>query len=317
MGFTGEIITVGLAPAWDVTIRAKGLDWGQHKQVDSVEIKPAGKALNICRALVLQGQSSIAAGLWGRQDFEQMMEFLRPRQGPLKVMMTVVDGKTRQNITVIDTLNNREIHLRSNSKLASRDALKELKIDLGTIVNKNSVCVFSGSMPGENFFGDVVAIIKTCQQSGAKIVLDTSGAALREIVKAGFIWLIKPNVQELGSLLGEQVADKPASLVKASRELLEKVEIVLISRGEKGAVTVTKKEAWQGRCIGRRKVLSTVGCGDYLLAGFLKGLKDSPDAGSALEVAIKVATAKAWGWAETKNWLEVQRKIKVQLSFIR
>jgi fructose-1-phosphate kinase PfkB-like protein len=144
-------------------------------------------------------------------------------------------------------------------------------------------------------------------------VLDTSGPALKEIVDTGCVWLIKPNVRELGELLGEQVEDRPASLVRAGRRLLEKVEVVLASRGRKGAVVVSRDRAWQGRCIGRRKTFSTVGCGDYLLAGFLKGLKEGAGPGSALKTAIRVATARAWGWTEEKNWRQTEAAIGVEV----
>jgi hypothetical protein len=47
------------------------------------------------------------------------------------------------------------------------------------------------------------------------------------------------------------------------------------------------------------------------LAGFLKGLKAKSDAGNALKNAIKVATARAWGWTEGKSWPQAMRGIKV------
>ena len=56
-----------------------------------------------------------------------------------------------------------------------------------------------------------------------------------------------------------------------------------------------------------------VGCGDYLLAGFLKGLKDKSDPGFALETAIKAATARAWGWAEEMTWEDAEKSIDVSL----
>jgi fructose-1-phosphate kinase PfkB-like protein len=116
--------------------------------------------------------------------------------------------------------------------------------------------------------------------------------------------------------LGEKIKDGPVSLACAGRKLLDKVEIVLISRGQRGSVVVTKRGAWQGRCIGRVRVLSTVGCGDFLLAGFLKGLKDGSGIAAALKTATKVATAKAWGWTEEKTWSQALREIKTAVSSV-
>jgi len=169
-------------------------------------------------------------------------------------------------------------------------------------------------MPEDEFVGDVVRIINSCRQRGAAIVADTYGDALKRILDTGAVWMIKPNVEELQELLGEQIADSPAGLVRAGRKLLDKVEVVVISRGKKGGVVVTNKGAWQGRCVGRSRVLSTVGCGDFLLAGFLKGLKDKSDAGNALGTAIKVATARAWGWTEGKSWSKALHEIKAAVE---
>ena len=325
MKLSGKIVTVGLCPSWDTVCRFEGIDWGEHKTVSSAGSRPAGKALNISRALAWMGRKNIAAGLWGRDDYQQMLKAMRSLGGLVKVKMTAVDGGTRRNITVVDTANDREMHLRNKSELASKKALRKLEADLRAIVHKGSVCVFAGMMPEDEFVGDVVRIIKSCRERGAKIVVDTYGDALKRILETGAAWLIKPNVEELRELLGKQVPDNPTALARAGRKLLDKAEIVVISRGRKGGVVVTKKGAWQGRCIGRGRVLSTVGCGDYLLGGFLKGLKDKSDAGSALVsskaeavaglgTAIKVATAKAWGWTDKMSWPDVQSKIKVQIE---
>ncbi len=314
MRVSGKIVTIGLCPSWDTICLFDGIEWGQHKTVSSASSRPAGKALNISQALAWMGQESIAAGLWGRDDYQQMLKAMRPLGRLVKVKMTAVDGGTRRNITVVDTANDREMHLRNRSELASRKALRKLEADLGVIVHKGSVCVFAGVMPEDEFVGDVVRIVKSCRGRGARIVVDTYGNALEQILETGAAWLIKPNVEELRELLGEQITDSPAGLVRAGRKLVDKAEIVVISRGQKGGVVVTKKGAWQGRCAGRGRVLSTVGCGDYLLGGFLKGLKDKSDAGSALGTAIKVATAKAWGWTDKMPWLGVQSKIKVQVG---
>ena len=312
-----KIITVGLSPAWDMTCRLEAIDWGEHKTISGQISRPAGKALNISRALAWMGIKSSAAGLWGRDDYEQMLKALKPLRGLIKIKMTAVAGSTRRNITIIDTAKNREMHLRSSSELASKSALRKLKADLQTVINTNSICVFAGAMPNEELFADAVRIINFCRRQGAKIVLDSSGRALREIVETNAVWMIKPNVEELRELLGEQIKDNLADLARAGNKLLGKVDIVLISRGKKGAIAVTKEGAWQGRiAAAESRVLSTVGCGDYLLAGFLNALADNAGFDTALKQALKAATAKAWDWTERKDWLDVKRQIKVEVSRI-
>ena len=310
----GRIVTIGLCPCWDAVCKLDGVDWGEHKVVSASSASAAGKALNISRALAWMGQRSAAAGLWGKQDYERMLKDMAALKGLVEVRFTAVEGRTRQNITIVDTVKKREMHLRQRSELASKTALRRLRAHLLTIVDRNSVCVFAGAMPGSEFLDDVIEIVNCCAASGGKIVLDTSGDALKEIVETSAVWMIKPNVGELRALLGEEVMNRPVSLAKAGGSLLDKIEIVLISRGEKGAIVVTKKGASWGQCAERRRVLSTVGCGDYLLAGFLKGLKDRGDEGAALEVAIKAATAKAWGLADKMQWRQAEREIEVAVK---
>ncbi len=311
------IITVGLSPAWDIVCYGDGLDWGRHSTVESTSFEAAGKALNISKALAWMDQASTAAGLWGEDDYDQMLVSLRALSRKINVRLTAVPGGTRRNITIVDTKNGRDMHLRSRNELVSKVAVERLSKDLAAIVKRGNVCVFTGALPEGRLLVDVIRIIKSCKGRGATVVLDTSGPALRKIVDTGMVRLIKPNVEELCDLLGRKVIDKPDSMAKAARELLDKVEIVLISRGPKGAVVVTKKGAWQGMCLGREKAFSTVGCGDYLLAGFLCSLTEKLDIRRALETAVKIATAKAGGRMEGKTWVQVKRQIKVEVNSVR
>ncbi len=307
------IVTVGLAPAWDITCRGRNLRWGAHQCIEQQTICPAGKALNVSRALAWLGRESIAAGLWGRNDYRQMLADVRDSWPLIKVRMTAVAGDTRRNITVVDTANGKEMHLRNRNPLASASALKQLQADLEKIVRRGSIFVFAGTMPEGRLLNSIVRIIESCASWGAKIVLDTSGPALRQIVDTGWVWLIKPNVAELCELSGAKVRDEPASLAAAARGFLDRVEMVLISRGAKGGLLVTKQGAWQAQCVGRVRHFagSTVGCGDYLLAGFLKSLSENSDPAAALGMGIKVATAKALGRTDGKETSRVLREIKV------
>ena len=159
-----------------------------------------------------------------------------------------------------------------------------------------------------------VALVGQIRAAGARIVVDTHGPALKRLVNAGSLHLIAPNVEELAGLLDREIEDTPGALAAAGRTLLDRVELVLISRGAQGAVLVTASGAWQGRNETQGHIVSTVGCGDYLLGGFLAGLNAAADAPAALETGLKVAAARAWGWTETKTWPEANRMIKTVVA---
>lgn len=118
----------------------------------------------------------------------------------------------------------------------------------------------------------------------------------------------------LGEILGEQISDNFADLVEAGQKLLEETEIILISRGKNGAEVVARKAALKGRCEKREQVLSTVGCGDYLLAGFLSAIKDMSELDFALKTALRAASVKAWGRTENIRWEQIETGIKVDIG---
>lgn len=307
-----KIITVGLSPSWDMVCQFDGIDWGDHKLVDSAACTPAGKALNISRALAWTGTKSIAAGLWGRDDYDLMKKAMTQLRSLIKLKMTPVQGNTRRNVTVVDLARNREMHLRSKCGLASKKALNQLRADLKPIVKKNNICVFAGLMPQTNLLPQLIRIITDCTARGAKIAIDSHGQPLKRIVDTGAVWLIKPNVEELRELLAENIPDRPPALAKAAKRLLNKVQIILISRGKKGAIVVTPNGAWQAKCTAQQPVQSTVGCGDYLLAGFLKAITETQNPPQALKTALKLSTAKAWSWPNQKPWPQTQRQIRIE-----
>ena len=309
-----SIITIGISPSWDVVNRASGFTWGSHKQVESQTITPAGKALNISRALALMGIENVAAGLWGRDDYQQMLKQSQQLSGLIDVKFTAAAGWTRHNITILDVLNNREMHLRTESTLANVESLRQLEIDLEGIVDSRSICVFAGSMPAEaKLVDEVLSMVESLRMAGAEVVVDTSGPALSRIVDSGRVDIIKPNIEELGELLGETIDDNVADIVRAAGKVLDKVGIVLVSRGEKGAVVVTKETALEGSCLNDAEVAGTVGCGDCLLAGFLAGLQRADDVEYALEKALKLAAGHAWSWTETMSWAEIEKNAVVEI----
>ena len=318
MSRTKKIITIGLSPSWDITVTGKSLDWGRHKVVDSASTRPAGKALNINRALAWMDCKSIATGLWGKADYSRMSNETAPLKKFIDLKLIPAAGSTRTNVTVLDSAAKKEMHLRSVSELATEASLKRLNAELKKIVTRNSMCVFAGSMPDKSLAKETEELIRTCACTGAQVVVDTSGPPLRRLTHSGYVSMITPNVEELRDLLRCNIADTPTALAKAERVLLRCVGSVLVSRGKKGVILITTEGIWAGRAIPRgKKVISTVGCGDYLLAGFLYGLRENKGYGRALELALKAATARAVGMTENITFKQTVRQVQTQVRRLK
>ncbi|MHC4619067.1 MAG: 1-phosphofructokinase family hexose kinase [Planctomycetota bacterium] len=311
------IITVGICPCWDILCHVDGLKWGNHKRLQAQHLVCAGKALNISRALAWLEIKTIAAGLWGQSDYPQMVESTKAIRDYVDIRFTKVPGQTRHNVTIFDTRAGREMHLRAESRLATRESLQRLAADLENLVTEGSIVVFAGSVPSGELLDECLAVITKARDTGAMVAVDTSGKALAETVRSKGIWLIKPNLKELRQLLGEYVPDRTGAIVKAGRKLCDAVGIVLVSRGAKGATLITGDAALHGQVTRRAgKTVGTVGCGDYLLAGLLAGMREKNDLESALLKAVKVAAARAYGLTQKMNWPDVESRIEASVRLL-
>ena len=132
------------------------------------------------------------------------------------------------------------------------------------------------------------------KQNNARLIADTSGEALNEILKEG-IYLFKPNIGELSRLTGIETLDND-SAHKTAEELIEngKAEIIVISMGPQGAYLVTKDGGTHIPAPSVKK-LSTVGAGDSMVAGMVSILAKG---GTAVEMACM---GVACGTAATMN----------------
>lgn len=311
----GRIITLGLTPAWDMICRGNDLAWGDHPVMEQQTLHPAGKAVNIATALAWLGQDNVATGLWGQEDHDQMQHHLQRVAPQIKLDMIPVPGRTRINVTVLDQSRSQELHLRCPNTLWSPRNLQTLKRRLAQLIQPHDTCILAGALPSADLSNEVLELCRTCAEvAQTRLVIDAHGPVFKTLVEAGLPWLITPNVAELNELLGRRVRNTARSLPRAARELLGRVGMVLVSRGKLGAVLVTRSGAWQGRCAKSNKVFSTVGCGDFLLAGFVQALQQGRPLRSALTQAIKVASARAWGWHDDRTWSSVQREIRVDVT---
>lgn len=151
-------------------------------------------------------------------------------------------------------------------------------------------------MPGGKLLNKTIQLIQTAKKKGAKIAVDTSGKALKKIVAKGGLYIIKPNVEELSELAGKKIPNEKNAIIAAAKKLLKKTGFVLVSRADKGAILIGRDVILSARYTGKKyNVYNTVGCGDFLLAGFVGKLVKAGNLKTALKKGLDAATAKAFG----------------------
>ncbi len=286
-----SIVTVTLNPTIDRIIEVPGFQIGGHDKGRLQSRLPAGKAINVSRAMSVLGCVSTAAG-WVGSESTAMFE-LAAKDCGVAARFVPIAGPTRENITIIDPIGHTETHIRDVGPTVTEDDIRRLSDELVSTAGPDVVVVFTGSCaPGlsADRFGE---ILKSCIDRGARVVVDSSGEPLR--VAAGLpLWLIKPNLLELGELLGYQISHE-SEIVEAGRRLNQHISVVLITMGERGAMCFAEGRVLKGRAVVPSELVrSTVGCGDAMLAGFLAATsRPGGEIEDAFRQALAVSAASA------------------------
>jgi 1-phosphofructokinase len=293
------IFTVGFNPAIDRVLECPDFHIGGHQTVRQMARLAAGKAANVSRALALLGHDSIASGFMGAEELEFFQTELMS-VGPGRVLCRFIEvaGTTRENISILDPRRKLETHLRDKGFAVTDVDKRLLQEKLLHELRTGDMAVFAGSLCEGMVPGDLVWLMNQCGSAGAKLVVDSSGAPLYaalgrdEQMTAPRLFVVKPNLQELRGVMGN-VADSTEEIQAAAEKLLNRVDHVLVSRGEAGAILVTARGSFSARVTQSRAAVRTVGCGDHLLAGFLSEIAVGRDLEPALRRAVAVATSRA------------------------
>ncbi|MDN3678054.1 1-phosphofructokinase family hexose kinase [Flavobacterium paronense] len=286
-----KIITITLNPSIDKSISVPNLIADQKIKCNAVTFEPGGGGINISRALQRLGGKSEAFFFAGGNFGNFFIELIKSKKIAFQAFK--IKKETRECIIVFDESNSNQYLLdvkgpevavvESNSFLKTISKLKEV-----------DYLVASGSLPlgvPNDYF---VQLAKIAKKMGAKFILDTSGEPLKLALNEG-VYLIKPNVKEMGLLFGIEKMDLALAKEKAI-ELVQskKCEIVVVSLGADGALVVTKDFA-EHFPAPKVKKISTVGAGDSMVAGIVLKLSK----GKSIQEAIKYGLAS--GSATTMN----------------
>lgn len=278
---------ISLNPSIDCTFYLPEIVFDDINRIQKSRVDAGGKGLNVARMLTSLNCKTVALVFLGGDNGEALKKLLLDEKVEYKYVST--EGNVRK---VFNFVSGKTV-LRFNEKGPSI-SFSEKKLFFAlfedTPFKKGDVVVASGSLPpgmGPSVYGDIVKKVK---EKGACAVLDTDGQALSAGVKAAPD-MIKPNFWELQRIAGHKIGS--AGVLKNVAGSLEKkgIKTVLLTLGAHGAMLFSRGKAVCAR-VPKVEVLSTVGCGDVFLAGFLYGISASKSEREALKFAAAAGTAK-------------------------
>ncbi len=280
------ITTLTMNPAIDLFAEAERVVPDEKLRCENPRRDPGGGGINVARAIQRLGGDAEAVFPAGGSTGE-LLEGLLGEEGQA-VRSIDVEDPTRENFTAYESDSDRQFRFILPGPRLSADEqerLLEAALDAGP-----SYLVASGSLPPGVEPDFYARLAGRARNAGVRLLLDTSGDALREGVEAG-VYLLKPNLRELGQIAGREVTEDPEQEA-AARELVESghAQVVLVSLGAAGALLVTGSEC-------RRipaptvPIRSRVGAGDSTVAGTTLALSRGEDVPTAARYGVAAGAA--------------------------
>ncbi|MBT9485378.1 1-phosphofructokinase family hexose kinase [Sediminibacterium sp.] len=275
-----RIVTITLNPALDKSISVPELVPEKKLRALSAKVEPGGGGINISRALKKLGVASEAIILSGGYTGKTLEALLSKEQVAFTAIET--EGDTRENFVVFDEDKKLQYRFGMPGERVSDQELGLLMQAIGNCAHVDYVVV-SGSLPPGTSTVVFHEIANIAQQLNAKLIVDTSGDGLKAAVKEG-LYLIKPNLRELASLVGKEWIDM-ADVIVTARQVIAAgaCKAMAVSMGADGAMLITATEHYKAAAP-QAPVLSTVGAGDSMVAGMLAAL------------------TKGWGWEQVLQY---------------
>ncbi|AWI36931.1 1-phosphofructokinase [Bacillus safensis FO-36b] len=256
------IYTCTLNPAIDLYIALKEMRANAVNRTEDEDYQPNGKGVNVSIMLKKYGFTSTALGFiagFSGSYIEQSLKDLS-----IQTDFISVEGITRINVFINTT---EEYKLVNQGPAIEEKALHAFREKIAAIP-QGGILIMSGSLPKgvpASIFSEVAAI---CHQQKVKFILDTSSAAVLETLQYK-PYLLKPNEEEIAAFFGKTHPLSEKELIQSGEKLIEMgAEQVLISRGEEGALFITKGAVFKGNAP-TGTVVNTACSGDAMLAAFL------------------------------------------------
>ena len=286
-----DIITVTFSPCIDKSTSVRFLAPDKKLRCAAPRLEPGGGGVNVARALKKLGTCATAIYPAGGYTGKYFIDLLDRESITSEIIET--RNETRENIIVLDEATNQQYRFGMPGTGLEENEWQQILAVLQKMEGVRFI-VASGSLPPGvpmDIFARIAVIAKA---KNAKLIVDTSGEALKHALDEG-VYLLKPSHAELSFLAGKEFLET-SEINEAAKKIIDsgRCEAVVVSMGSAGALLMT-------RMIERNfipphvKRMSTVGAGDSMVAGMVFILAQ----GGSLETAVQYGVAS--GTAATLN----------------
>jgi 1-phosphofructokinase len=305
-----KIITVTANTAIDYVLKVNNLSLGANVIAESAAKFASGKGINVAKAIASLAYPVWVSGFVGSKSWAFFKEL---NCELVTVDYTLVEGETRTNLTLFDSQKPQETHIRTQGFSVTAADCQSLIAKLSAGIHKNDIVVLSGSLPEGAPSDFYQALIEVCHAKSALAFLDSSGESLKQGLNAK-PYLIKPNQAEFEALVGHSLKDEQAIINAARAIVATGVKWVIVSRAEQGALLVGENVVLIASVVCHEsEIISYVGCGDALVAGFAFAILHGYQLQETLKFAVACGAANLFSLEPGRFKLETLAQIMPQV----
>lgn len=281
------IATLTLNPALDKLTEVNRLIPEKKMRCPDLKTEAGGGGINVSKAInELEGES-IAVFPCGGTNGDILKEILNRQM--IRNEPVQINENTRENFTVDEIDTNKQFRFVMKGPSLSEANLDSVKRKISELSDIEYL-VCSGSMPADVPFSFIGEIAEIANSKKMKLIVDTSGEALKTALQKG-VYMLKPNLTELGFLAGKEHLDS-SEIEDTAEQIINsgKCDLLVVSLGPSGALLVTKNEKKKFSAPIVKKI-STVGAGDSMVAGTVWMLQKGETLENAVQFGIACGTA--------------------------
>ena len=259
------IYTVTFSPTLDYVVEIDDFQTGVINRTSSEKVYPGGKGVNVSIALKNFGYENTALGFIAGFTGAEIKRLLHGI-GVKNNFINVEKGMSRINMKIISK---DETAINGQGPEITDEDIGILYARLRCLVDGDFL-VLAGHIPDTLPSDMYRQVLQFLEGGNLNVVVDAEKELLTGTLQY-HPWLIKPNREELGEIFGVQI-NSLEEAVPYAKKLQEKgARNVLVSMGGQGGVLLAEDGTIYSSDAIKGDVVSTVGAGDSMIAGFIAG----------------------------------------------
>ncbi len=305
------ILVINLNASVDKRYKMKDLIKGEVMRAVEVDNTPGGKGIHVANVATILGEDCIATGYLGGKSGEFISEKLQDYG--IKQDFVQVAGETRSCLAII-TESGAQTEILEPGPTVTQEEQEAFLAKYQELLSKAAVVAASGSMPKGlpgDFYGQ---LINLARKAGKPFLLDTSGEALIQGIKAQ-PYFVKPNNDEIKVLVGAELRSDEDIVHVLQKFMEDGIKLPVISLGAQGSMAGYNQHVYK-ITVPKIQCKNPVGSGDSFVAGIAVGIERGMAIEDVLSLGAACGTANAMedesGFVRKEVVEELFPQIKIQ-----